>query len=198
MWGVFAAKNKDGGKIQIAKGTADHVGGEKQGDILLFPGHVSGEPLRAEEHAFLEVEGDKGDGAARGDVLGGELFGDFEQHGDAGGVVIGAGEDFTAPNAKVVVMGREDDDFVSELGVRAGEDGPKVAPHDTFLAVLVGIGNVLDVPGGAALLAREHGLEPGVLEMFEDVLGGGVRVAPRATLLIGGGEIFDMGPNVLR
>ena len=54
-----------------------------------------------------------------------ERPGHLEHHGDARGVVVGPGVEDAAPDAQVVVMGRDDDPLVAHRGVGPDAAGPR-------------------------------------------------------------------------
>src|SRR5262249_51369161 len=110
------------------------------------------EPALGAEHShFFAVPKGEEDGAARVDLRFGECFDRFQEGGDAAGVVVGAvindagGAGWVAPagGADVVVVGADDNEFVLELGIGAGERNEDAAAATVArIVVLVGAGGL--------------------------------------------------------
>ena len=113
-----------------------------------------------------------------------EGSGDLQEHGDARGVVVGAGIGLAVLAAEVVEVGRDDDPLVLQHRVGPFELRPHVAAEDV----------VRDV-GGDVLGERpvEEGLQAEAVEGFGDARPGLERVGPAPAGQLGRGESLDVG-----
>jgi hypothetical protein len=113
-------------EVEVGDGVAERVDG--------MGGVVAG----AEQALlFAEVHHEE-QGAFGPQVAGGEGFGEGEDGGDAAGVVVGAVMDAVAfaagRDADVVVVSGEENGFVAQSGVAAGEAGDDVAELERLFA----------------------------------------------------------------
>src|SRR5208337_3298426 len=128
--GMLGSQHEDVVLADPCQGPTDHVGRDEQHDLLGPHRRVRNEVTRAEKPGLLEIETDEHQAAAWRIGRGGQGSGHLQHHGHSRRVVVGAGVEYSAPNAQVIVMRCYDHPLVLEDGIGPAQNGPDISPLD--------------------------------------------------------------------